>query len=91
MKRLILLLALAFVMCGCAYRVGDTSVGKRMPVPIEKGSTRLTITIDYIIVETCKGNNSFGNPFWECDKIINIDSTRQEPTLKELIRKIKEQ
>jgi len=86
MKKLILLLALAFVMCGCTYRVGNTSLGKRMAVPIENGSTRITITTDYIIVETCTGNNSFEMPYWECDKIINNDSTRQE-----LINKIKGQ
>lgn len=91
MKKLILLLALALVMCGCIYRVGDTSIGKKMSVPIEKGSTRLTITTDYIIVETCEGNNDFVNPYWKCDKIMNNDSTRQELTLKEIIRKIKEQ
>lgn len=86
MKKLILFLALALVMCGCIYRVGDTSIGKRMPVPIEKGSTRLTITTDYIIVETCKGNNSFEEPFWKCDKIMNNDSIKEE-----LLRKIEEQ
>jgi len=80
------LLALAFVMCGCTSIVGDTSIGKRMSVPIKKGSMRLTITTDYIIVETCEGNNSFGNPWWKCDKIMNNDSTRQE-----LINKIKGQ
>jgi hypothetical protein len=86
MKKLILLLVLAFVMCGYIYRVGDTSMGKRMAVPIENGSTRLTITNDYIVVETCEGSISYENPFWKCDKIMNNDST-----LQELIHKIKEQ
>ena len=86
MKKLILLLALAFAMCGCNHRVGSTTIGKRMFVPIEKGATRLTITSDYIIVETCDGNNGFGEPFWNCEKILINDSTQ-----KELIRKIKEQ
>lgn len=80
------LLVLAFVMCGCVYRVGDTSIGKKMAVPIENGSTRLTITTDYIIVETCEKSNNFKNPYWKCDKIMNNDSIRQE-----LIHKIKGQ
>lgn len=85
MKKLILLLALAFVMCGCVKQVGSIKVGRRMPVPIEKGATRLTITSDYIIVETCCGLNGFEMPYWKCDKIMNNDSTRQK-----LISKIKE-
>lgn len=86
MKKLILLLTLTFVMFGCVQSVGSSSSGKRMPVPIEKGATRLTITKDYIIVETCDGFYGFEQPFWRCDKIMNNDSTRQE-----LIHKIKEQ
>lgn len=75
MKKLILLLALAFVMCGCVKSVGSLRyIGKRMPVPIEEGATRLTITTDYIIVETCDGTNLFEQPFWRCDKIMNNDS-----------------
>lgn len=87
MKKLILLLTLAFVMCGCVRQVGNSSIGKRMPVPIEKEATRLTITSDYIIVETCNGTNGFEMPSWKCDKIMNNDSIHQE----ELISKIKEQ
>ena len=83
--RKLLVLLFAFAMCGCVQSIGSSKLGKRVAVPIEKGSTRFTITNDYIIVETCKGNNSFENPFWECDRIINNDST-----LQELICKIKE-
>lgn len=86
MKKLILLLALAFVMCGCVQPIGSSRFGKRMAVPIGKGATRLTITTNYIIVETCEGYNIFEMPYWKCDKIMNNDSTRQE-----LINKIKEQ
>ena len=85
MKKLILLLPLAFVMCGCVKSIGSSTIGKRMPVPIEKGATRLTITSDYIIVETCDGHNSFEVPSWKCNKIMNNDSTRQE-----LIHRLKE-
>jgi hypothetical protein len=87
MKKLILLLTFAFVMCGCVQSVGDTRTGKRMSVPIEKGATRLTITKDYIIVETCDGFNGFNQPFWRCDKIMNNDSIHQE----ELISRLKEE
>ena len=59
MKKLILLLALAFVMCGCVKQIGSSRMGKRMPVPIEEGATRLTITSDYIIVETCDGRPGY--------------------------------
>ena len=93
MKKLILLFnfalmicGLALVMCGCVQPVGDTRTGKRMSIPIEKGATRLTITKDYIIVETCEGSNGFGQPFWRCDEIINNDSIKEE-----LIHKIKGQ
>lgn len=86
MKKPILLLVLAFVMCGCTYIVGDVSLGKKMAVPIEEGATRLTFTKDYIIVETCDAHNSFEMPSWKCDKIMINDSIK-----KELIRKIKEQ
>ncbi|MBP5722056.1 MAG: hypothetical protein J6X18_00530 [Bacteroidales bacterium] len=86
MKKLILLLALALVMCGCVQPVGSSRIGKRMPVPIEEGATRLTITPDYIIVETCNGCNGFAIPSWKCDKIMNNDSI-----LQELTSKIKEQ
>lgn len=86
MKKLILSLALFIVICGCVHQIGKTTIGKRMPVPIEKGATRLTITSDYIIVETCEGNNGFEEPFWKCDKIMNNDSIHQE----ELIRRLKE-
>jgi hypothetical protein len=84
MKKLILL-ALAFVMCGCVQPVGGTRTGKRMSVPIEKGATRLTITKDYIIVESCNYLDLFKKPSWRCDKIINTNSTRQE-----LIHRLKE-
>lgn len=77
MKKLILLLALAFVMCGCVHPVGGETYGKRMAVPIDKGATRLTITKDYIIVETCTRNNVFREPFWKCDKIIINDSIKK--------------
>lgn len=86
MKKLILLLALALVMCGCVRQVGGSRLGKRMPVPIEKGATRLTITPDYIMVETCNGTNGLEMPSWKFDKIMNNDSI-----LQELTRKIKEQ
>lgn len=86
MKKKLILLTLSFIMCGCVQPVGSSRFGKRMSVPIEEGATRLTITSDYIIVETCDGHNSFEVPSWKCNKIMNNDSTRQE-----LIRKIKEQ
>ena len=88
MKKLILLFALAFVMCGCANPVGESTLGKRMAVPIEKGATRLTITTDYIIVETCDGHKGFERPFWKCDKIFSISN---DSIQEELIRKIKKQ
>lgn len=87
MKKLILLLTLVFVMFGCVKSVGSSRLGKRMPVPIEEGATRLTITTDYIIVETCDGTNNFKTPFWKCEKIMNNDSIHQE----ELIRILKEE
>lgn len=86
MKKLILLLALAFVMCGCVQPVGSSRFGKKMVVPIEEGAIRLTITSDYIIVETCNGHNNFEMPSWKCDKVMNNDSTRQK-----LMRKLKEE
>lgn len=85
MKKLILLLTLALIMCGCVQPVGGTRTGERMSVPIEKEATRLTITPDYIIVETCIGLNGFYKPYWKCNKIMNNDSTRQE-----LSRRLKE-
>lgn len=88
MKKLILLFALAFVMCGCVNSVGESTLGKRMAVPIEEGATRLTITSDYIIVETCDGFNGFEIPFWKCDKILSMSN---DSIQEELIRKIKEQ
>lgn len=88
MKKLILLLVLAFVMCGCTrtYRVGEVSLGKKMAVPIEKGTTRITITEDYFIVETCTACSDDEIPYWKCDKIMNNDSIHRE----ELIRRLKE-
>jgi hypothetical protein len=77
MKKLILL-TLSFIMCGCVQPVGSSRFGKKMVVPIEEGATRLTITSDYIIVETCDGHNIYKVPSWKCDKIINNDATRQE-------------
>ena len=50
MKKLILLLTLAFVMCGCdEYK----SNGPKMPFTVTKGSIRTTETSDYIATEVC--------------------------------------
>lgn len=50
MKKLIILLALVFVMHGCN---NYESSGPEMPFPIEKGSVRTTETSDYIATEVC--------------------------------------
>lgn len=50
MKKLILLLAIALVMCGCEEY---SSRGPKMPFDVHKGSIRTTETDEYIATEVC--------------------------------------
>ena len=68
MKKLILLLTLAFVMCECTpdYQ----SRGPRMPFDVPKGSIRTTETDEYIAIEVCvmvDGVDGFKKPVWKLE------------------------
>lgn len=68
MKKLILLLALAFVMCGCTTRY--QSRGPRMPFDVHKGSIRTTETDEYIATEVCVMLNGVGKiPVWKLESV----------------------
>lgn len=70
MKKLILLLALAFVMCGCTTNY--QSRGPRMPFDVPKGSIRITETDKYIATEVCvmlDGVEGRKTPVWELETI----------------------
>lgn len=69
MKKLILL-ALAFVMCGCT--ADYQSSGPRMPFDVPKGSIRITETDKYIATEVCvmlDGLEGKKVPVWELKTI----------------------
>lgn len=68
MKKLILLLVLAFVMCRCKeYH----SHGLRMPFAVTKGSIRTTETSDYVATEVCVMVDGIdeGTPVWKLESI----------------------
>lgn len=68
MKKLILLLALAFVMCGCEEYY---SHGPKMPFTVTKGSIRTTETSDYIATEVCIDliGTERKTPVWKLESI----------------------
>ena len=83
MKKLLLFLTLTLTMCGCdRIYVGNTTLGKKTLVPIQKGDIRLTITSDYTIVEECDGDNGLSEPWWKCVDITNNDSITKELILR---------
>lgn len=68
MKKLILLLALAFVMCGCEEY---NSRGPKMPFTVTKGSIRTTETSDYIATEVCINLEGIDRrtPVWKLESV----------------------
>lgn len=63
MKKFILLLVAALMLCSCYG-------GKNCRVPIKEGDMRYTVTTEQIIVETCSFINGFGNPNWELVRVV---------------------
>lgn len=70
MKKLILLLALAFMMCECTTKY--QSKGPRMPFDVHEGSIRTTETDEYIATEVCvmvDGVEGLKTPFWKLESV----------------------
>jgi hypothetical protein len=62
--------------------------GRRVKYEIDKGDMKLTITKDYIIVDSCSFINGFGQDVWEFNKTISkSDSTACRELLERLLVK----
>lgn len=62
MKKFILLLVAALMLCSC---IG----GQSCRVPVKEGDVRYTVTDEQVIVETCYTIDGFGTPHWKLVRI----------------------
>lgn len=75
MKKGLILTLLALVMGACSQY---TSTGPKLPNKVETGDKRLTITKDFIYVETCLSHTSAGSPIWKLEQSIPNDTTQMK-------------
>jgi len=68
--------------------IGCSAEGRRVEYEIDKGDMKLTITKNYIIVDSCSFINGFGQTVWEFNKTISkSDSTACRELLEKLLKK----
>ncbi len=69
--------------------IGCSADGRSVKYEIDRGDMKLTITKDYIIVDSCSFiNNGFGQPVWKFKKTISkSDSTACRELLEKLLKK----
>jgi hypothetical protein len=82
MKKTLCLCFSTLLLFGCAKE------GRSVKYEIDKGDMKLTITKDYIIVDSCSFINGFGQTVWEFNKTISkSDSTACHELLERLLVK----
>ena len=79
------------ILCLCfsvLLLIGCSAEGRSVKYEIDKGDIKLTITKDYIIVDSCSFINGFGQTVWEFNKTISkSDSTACRELLEKLLVK----
>ena len=79
------------ILCLCfsiSLFIGCSADGRRVKYEIDRGDMKLTITKDYIIVDSCSFINGFGQTVWEFNKTISkSDSTACRELLERLLVK----
>lgn len=68
--------------------IGCNEGGRNVNYKTGKGDIKLTITKEYIIVDTCAFNNGFDQSIWEFEKTISrSDTTACHELLEKLLVK----
>ena len=81
MKKILCLCFSIFLLIGCAKE------GRNVSYEYENGNLKLTITKDYIIIDSCTGFSSFGVAYWEYNKTISrSDTTACRKLLERLLK-----
>ena len=82
MKKIFYLCFSIFLLIGCAQK------GRDVFYNINKSDIKLTITENYIIIDTCAGLNGLDQIIWNFDKTISrSDSTACHELLEKLLVK----
>lgn len=82
MKKMLCLCFSVLLLIGCSAE------GRSVKYEIDEGDIKLTITKDYIIVDSCSFINGFGQTIWKFDKTISkSDSTACRELLEKLLVK----
>lgn len=69
MKKILCLCFSIFLLIGCAKE------GKKVSYEYSRRDLKLTITRDYIIIDSCTGFSPFGVSLWEYNKTISRSDT----------------
>ena len=82
MKKISCLCFSILLLFGCAKE------GRNVSYEYEEGDLKLTLTRDYIIIDSCAGFNGFGQVVWKYNKTISrSDTTACHELLEKLLKK----
>ena len=82
MKKIFFLCFSILLLAGCSKD------GRNVSYEYSEGDLKLTITRDYIIIDSCTGFNGFDQAFWEYDRTISkSDSVACHELLERLLKK----
>lgn len=76
-----------FYLCFSILVISCSGGGRNVNYEVKDGDLKLTITKDYIIIDSCTGTNGFDEPFWKFSRTISRSDTA---ACKELMTRILE-